>query len=331
LKYLDYEKAENDTGRYWIGSGAMSACRAITTLGKIHTESCNTTLPALCSQSALLSFPGDDHVNPKWQTTVNTGNAMVLGYRDKLSFRFLGLKYASLPARFDYSTYLAPSENLSALKYGDACLQSGCGKTPCSEDCLFMNIWTPTLPAKPSPKKKAVMLWIHGGGFLTGFGSDTTFDGGNMASRGDVVVVTVNYRLSTLGFLALDNTSLKGNYWLSDLIAALDWVQAHIEDFGGDKDRVTVFGQSAGAAAVRALLASPLAKGKFSRAIMQSCPGGSGHASIFNQYLTIPQATNMAKGLLNETGCAISNKTAVLECLRAQDPAKLIGSRNAAR
>lgn len=102
-----------------------------------------------------------------------------------------------------------------------------------------------------------------------------------------------------LGFLAIENTPLKGNYWLSDLVAALDWVRANIENFGGDKNQITLFGQSAGAAAVRALIASPLTKAKFARAIMQSCPRGT-----FSKYQTIEATTNVTNTILNETGCA---------------------------
>lgn len=300
----------------------------MTTLAKTQEVSCDTKLPALCSQSASLSSPSNSDTSSRFQASVRTANATVTGYRDKLSFRFLGLKYASIPARFGYSQYQAPSGNVSALAYGPGCIQAGCGEPTCSEDCLLLNVWTPYLPVKSSAKKKAVMLWIHGGGFTSGYGSDTTFDGGNMASRGDVVVVTINYRLSTLGFLALDNSTLKGNYWLSDQIAALKWVRAHIEDFGGDRNRITVFGQSAGGASVRALLASPLAKGKFSRAIMQSCPGGAGYATTFSHYLTISEATSMNKAILNETACTQSDQTAQLACLRAQDATTLIGNRN---
>jgi carboxylesterase type B len=189
---------------------------------------------------------------------------------------------------------------------------------------LYLNIWTPYLPSKPGTSKKAVMLWIHGGGFTSGYGSDTTFDGGNMASRGDVVVVSINYRLSTLGFLAFDNSTLRGNYWLSDQVAALEWVQKHIEDFGGDKDRVTVFGQSAGAASVRALLASPRAKGKFSRAILQSCPGGIGYAQSFSQYSSIGDALNTTQGIVKEKNCTQQDNGARIACLRALDPVKLV-------
>ncbi|KAF1948836.1 alpha/beta-hydrolase [Byssothecium circinans] len=326
LRFLDYENVCDDVGIYWIGGHSASGCRAITTLGKIEPQSCDTTLSALCSQSALLSSAEASDPSGKWQVAVSTSdNATVIGYRDKLSFRFLGIQFASIPARFSYSTYKAPSGKLTALEYGAGCFQPfrcDSGPMTCNEECLFLNVWTPALPAKSSSKKKAVMLWIHGGAFTSGFGSETAYDGGNMASRGDVLVITINYRLSTLGFLALENTTLKGNYWLSDQIAALEWVQAHIEDFGGDKDRVTVFGQSAGAASVRALLASPLAQGKFSRAVMQS---GSGQ-----KYPSIPEVTNRTEAIIDETGCARADKSAALACLRALDPRVLIGLRNGA-
>lgn len=300
----------------------------MTTEGKVQTVSCNTSLPALCTQSAALSSPSHADITIKWQTSIKTGNTEVVGYRDKLSFRFLGLRYAPQPARFGYSNNqpLSNASTSSALEYGPQCVQSGCNGTTCSEDCLYLNIWTPYLPntKRPSSQKKAVMLWIHGGGFTSGTGSDTTFDGGNMVSRGDVVVVTINYRLSTLGFLALDNTTLRGNYGLGDQITAIDWVRAHIEDFGGDRDRITVFGQSAGAASVRALLASPKAKGKFSGAILQSNPAGAQYASTFSNYLTISEATNLNKAILHETGCTQTDTAMQLACLRAQDPLELV-------
>ncbi|EMD59954.1 hypothetical protein COCSADRAFT_203020 [Bipolaris sorokiniana ND90Pr] len=324
LKYLEHANAAEESDLYWIGGRGQSGCRAITTNGTIHDHDCKAILPVLCSQSAALSFPRNDDISKNWQVAVNAGKASILGSRDKLSFRFRGIKYAAQPRRFTYSKYEEPKGNISALEYGSGCINTYCGSTlDCSEDCLFLNVWTPTLPAKRSTKKKAVMLWIHGGGFTSGFGSDTTFDGGNMASRGDVVVVTTNYRLSTLGFLAMEDTPLKGNYWLSDLVAALDWVRANIENFGGDKDQITVFGQSAGAAAVRALIASPLAKGKFARAILQSCPGGD-----FAEYQSIKAVTNVTNAILNETGCTRKDKDSEIRCLREQDPHVLIGIRN---
>lgn len=145
-----------------------------------------------------------------------------------------------------------------------------------------------------------------------------------MASRGDVVVVTINYRLSTLGFLALENSTSRGNYWLSDQISALEWVQHHIEDFGGDKNKVTIFGQSAGGASVRALLASPRATGKFSRAIMQSCPAGAGYANSFARYSSIADAANQTEAIFAEKGCGMEDQADQLACLRTVDAAKLV-------
>lgn len=320
LRYLEYEKAGGDIGQYWIRSRSNTGCRAITTLGKIKTVPCDTKLPALCSQSAPLSATSSNNTDPEWQTTVQTGDATVLGYRDKLSFRFLGLKYATYPSRFTYSAYQAPRGQVSALAYGPGCLQSSCTDATCSEQCLYLNIWTPHLPSNAKSSKKAVMFWMHGGAFVSGFGSDTTFDGGNMASRGDVVVVTINYRLSTLGFLATNQSESRGNYALSDMVAALDWVQNHIEDFGGDKDRVTIFGQSAGGAAVRALLASPRAKGKYSRAIMQSCPGGTG----YSLYRSIAEAANKTSAIYAANGCTQQDEAGRLACLQKADLKKLV-------
>lgn len=120
--------------------------------------------------------------------------------RDHLSFRFLGIPYADFPERFTYShvytgtSPTSPGTNISALSFGSPCIQvGGTG----NEDCLFLNIFTPLIPTSKQPKQselKPVMFWIHGGAFTSGEGSDAIFDGGNLVSRGDVVVVTINYR-----------------------------------------------------------------------------------------------------------------------------------------
>ena len=314
LRFLDHGRITDNVGVYWIKGTSTLHCRAITTEGEFKNYPCSTQLPALCSNTAT---------DTTRQVSVATNNATITGYRDKQAFRFLGLKYGSIPARFEHSTYLPPTSNTTALQYGPSCIQSGC--TSCSEDCLFLNIWTPYLPNGKTTldKKKAVMVWIHGGGLSSGTGSDTTFDGSALASRGDVVAVTINYRLGTLGFLALENTPLTGNYGLQDQKTALDWLHAHIEDFGGDKNRITIFGQSAGAASVRALLASPQAQEKVSGAIMMSTPQGMGYASTFAQYLTISEATERTKAILNETGCSTRNEDLVA-CLRKVDPLELV-------
>lgn len=142
-----------------------------------------------------------------------------------------------------------------------------------SEDCLYLDIWTPHL--KTDGKKKPVMLWIHGGAFVGGTGSAPIYDGTNLALK-DVVVVSINYRLGIFGFLSHPALSAEspngtsGNYALSDQIEALRWVQANIASYGGDPNNVTIFGESAGAWAISLLMSSPKAEGLFHKAIGQS-------------------------------------------------------------
>ncbi|MFD4711910.1 carboxylesterase/lipase family protein [Streptomyces sp. NPDC058430] len=144
---------------------------------------------------------------------------------------------------------------------------------PMSEDCLRLNIWTQAAPADEQPRP--VLVWIHGGGYRVGTGANPRYDGEALARKG-IVVVTFNYRLGALGFLATPELSKEsehhasGNYGLLDQIAALKWVQRNIANFGGDPDRVTVAGQSAGAGSVHFLAMSPLAEGLFHRAVAQS-------------------------------------------------------------
>jgi para-nitrobenzyl esterase len=139
------------------------------------------------------------------------------------------------------------------------------------EDCLYLNVWTPGL----APAKRPVMVWIHGGGMTIGSGSSGIYDGSNLVERG-VVLVTINYRLGVLGFLAHPELSaespdkVSGNYGILDQVAALQWVQRNVAAFGGDPDNVTIFGESAGAVSVGCLLAAPAAKGLFHRAILES-------------------------------------------------------------
>jgi len=152
-----------------------------------------------------------------------------------------------------------------------------------SEDCLNLNVWTSSLDA--NAPRRPVMVWIHGGGFFAGFGGEERHNGAPLAKKG-AVVVTLNYRLGPFGFLAHASLAAEsphhaaGNYGLLDQIAALQWVQRNIARFGGDPSRVTIFGESAGGFSVGSLIASPLAKGLFQRAILESGTGvGAGIAS----------------------------------------------------
>ncbi len=150
-----------------------------------------------------------------------------------------------------------------------------------SEDCLYLNIWT---PAESTEDRLPVAFWIHSGAFMNGFGSELEFDGEAFAKKG-VILVTINYRLNIFGFFAhswLSEESeegISGNYGIFDQLAALRWVHGNIAAFGGDPDRITIFGQSAGCMSVQTILSSPLSEGLVSGAVMQSAAGYRGGLS----------------------------------------------------
>jgi para-nitrobenzyl esterase len=192
---------------------------------------------------------------------------------------YKGIPFAAPPVgelRWKAPQRPAPWQGVrSCTKFGNACPQPSIPlmsvDEPQSEDCLYLNVWT---PAKKATEKLPVMVWIHGGSYAFGSGAQSIYDGEALARRG-VVVVTINYRLNAFGFLAHPALSAEsgkgsGNYGLLDQIAALEWVKRNIAAFGGDKDCVTIFGESAGGGSVMALLISPLAKGLFHRAVAQS-------------------------------------------------------------
>ncbi len=136
---------------------------------------------------------------------------------------------------------------------------------PTSEDCLYLNVWTP----KADGERRPVMVWVHGGIFRLGTGASPGYDGAKLAARGDVVVVSLNYRLGVLGFLHAPEIGAV-NLGIQDQMAALEWVQENVGAFGGDPSNVTVFGESAGAKSIECMLAAPRARGLFHRAILES-------------------------------------------------------------
>lgn len=159
----------------------------------------------------------------------------------------------------------------NADEFGPVCMQQR-SEALMSEDCLYLNVWT---KADSAAAKMPVMVWIHGGGWTSGASSNGTYDGEAFANNG-VILVSVNYRMSAFGFMAHPALSaenprgVSGNYGILDHIAALEWVRDNIAGFGGDPDNVTIFGESAGGASIYALLATPLAKGLFNKAISES-------------------------------------------------------------
>jgi len=174
-----------------------------------------------------------------------------------------------------------------------------------SEDCLNLNICSP----EADEKRRPVMVWIHGGAFMNGSGSSGTYDGTSFAANGDVVVVTFNYRLGVMGFLHFDDINdeyaSSGNCGILDQVAALKWVKENIDSFGGDPDRITVFGESAGAMSIGTLLAIPSAKGLFNQAILQS--------GAARNVLKSETAARVAKKILGNLGMDSKDLSALEE------------------
>ena len=211
---------------------------------------------------------------------VQTGYGPVRGSDDGRVKVWKGLRYAAAPVgdlRWRAPVPPQPwTDVVDATTFGPVSPQPrspipmGLG-TRADEDCLFLNIWAPSNADGPRP----VMVWVHGGAYIFGSGSQPLYDGSVLAGDSDVVVVTINYRLGALGFLDLSAAGFDSNVALRDVLAALRWVRDNIAGFGGDPDRVTLFGESAGGGIVTTLLAAPEAAGLFSRAIAQSSPATS--------------------------------------------------------
>lgn len=190
-----------------------------------------------------------------------------------------------------YSPMASQLPEMGADMVGDMGAEQAVDARPMSEDCLYLNIWSPGADLE----KRPVMVYIHGGAFTIGSASDPWYDGASFAANHNIVVVSLNYRLGILGFVYLKDlagteSSYTGNCGLLDQIAALRWVRANIAAFGGDPDQVTVMGESAGAMSIGTLLGMPEAHGLFQRAILQS-----GAAS---NVTTRSQATQVAQALL---------------------------------
>jgi len=240
---------------------------------------------------------------------------------------FRGLRYGEPPtgdARLGRSRPAAPHAGVrDALTFGTASLQrsgfpraiqklAGFGDLGTGEDCLFLNV---TTPGVDDGRSRPVLVWIHGGGFNQGSSGLFLYHPEDLAARGDVVVVTLNYRLGLLGaWPGREDDGVDANPGLSDQVLALEWVRDHIAAFGGDPGQVTIFGQSAGAMSVGALLAMPRARGLFHRAILQS--GAADNASAPDR------REHISAHLANALGLDVSGDLAAK--VRGLSPAELL-------
>jgi para-nitrobenzyl esterase len=247
---------------------------------------------------------------------VETVSGRVSGYVSQDIYTFKGIPYGASTAGSNRFLPPQPVQPWSGVRstrsYGPVCPQDkGTGRlndeeaflfqwndSVEGEDCLRLNIWTPAING---PGRRPVMVWLHGGGFAAGSGHDLpAFDGHNLAGHGDVVAVTLNHRLNLLGFLDLsaygEPYATSANVGMLDIVAALQWVRDNIQAFGGDPERVLIFGQSGGGAKVSTLMGMPQAKGLFHRAIVQSGSFGSTKKP--------EQSRKLAGLLLSEVGVA---------------------------
>jgi para-nitrobenzyl esterase len=238
---------------------------------------------------------------------------------------FLGVRYAKPPVgdlRWRPPQPVSPGQQqLDASQFGNNCAQgnSPWGTPSSSEDCLFLNIYVPTATGGSQlwQRKLPVMVWIHGGGFTAGDGA--AYDPTGLVQEGNVIVVTINYRLGALGLFAhpaLDaENHLLANYALMDQQLALKWLKRNIPGFGGDPDNITIFGESAGGISIYAHLVSPLASGLFQKAIIES--GAP-------DYITLQQSETDGVTLAGKVGCDQGTQQQIAACLRAVPVSELL-------
>lgn len=254
---------------------------------------------------------------------VETVKGSIRGSIEDGIYQYLGIPYANAEERF---VPAKESENwegiLDATKTGPISPQSGMlgmsagNQEGTDHNCQNLNIWTPGIE---DDEKRAVMVWLHGGGFSTGSANEEGYNGINLSKSGDVVVVSVNHRLGVSGFLDLsaygEKYQYSANTGLTDIVNALEWIHENIEAFGGDPDNVTLFGQSGGGAKVLSMMTTPYAKGLFHRGIVQS-----GATETMGVTFTSQEAsTYLTEGILSRLGITKEN----IEDIQTVDMKKL--------
>ena len=262
-------------------------------------------------------------------SVVMTTKGAVKGIVSDIAREFRGIPYAAPPVNElrwkdpqDHKSW-APG-TLSATVDGPGCPQS-CYLPPhtCparySEDCLYLNVFTPLPSQMATSGPLPVLMWIHGGNFKQGSGTGLLYDGSHIAKTQNVIVVTINYRLGALGFLN-NNQSFTGNYGIKDQRFAMQWIQQNIASFGGDPTRVTLFGQSAGAMSIATHMISPKSKNLFHRAILESEPFGL-------PFRTTSEFEGLASAFADKANCTSGD---VETCLRNLPYEKIIEAQVAA-
>lgn len=327
FNYLRYNARIGWGDAFWVQQGAGNIQAFMSGRDALRPAGNGEQLGVLCTHSAPAAVVSRanpyansmaDEFGADKRVVVKSGDYTLTGTRDRRSFRFLGIPFGDAPVgskRFMHSTAYSGNKILDATNYRNSCIQAAtqAGPMPLGEDCLNLNIFTTSLVGgdykslDPRKKLKPVLVAIYGGAFTSGRNSLHSYDGGNMASRSDIVVVTINYRLGALGFLA-SGKDLPGNAGISDQILALKWVRDHIAEFGGDPNQVTIGGESAGAQSVSALIASSAAKGLFRAGFMLSNPWVPWNPrNVATKYVAPAVATSL--------GCPTSGP-ALVECLQ---------------
>lgn len=280
--------------------------------------------------------------------TIDTDAGMLRGFEHAGVTSFLGVPYAAPPVgelRFKPTRPLQPWEGVrDALSFGPAAMQPDTRVdahtpermaimkfmypkgghplegSPTSEDCLYLNVWTPGVD---DGVRRPVMVWLHGGGFVQGSGSIGMYEGDHLAELADVVVVTLNHRLGVFGYMpsdASDGTEFRGsvNAGMADIVEALRWVQRNIAACGGDPDNVTLFGQSGGGVKISTLMAMPSAQGLFHKAILMSGPG--------LRVGTMPEVVRLREPLLAAAGVSSLEELQALPAQAVLDAASSLAS-----
>ncbi|WP_341918295.1 carboxylesterase/lipase family protein [Hydrocarboniphaga effusa] len=302
-------------------------------LGSLHiASSCAApqSTPPAAERQAAVAVPGTGQTT----ATVRVETGVLQGAVSEAGVSYKNIPYAAPPVGDRRWRAPAPAERWDgvrdATRYGRDCMQnrqswdSMAPTQPQSEDCLYLNIWSPASAGEKS--KLPVLVAIHGGGFVAGAGSQAVLDGSKLSARG-AIIVTFNYRLGRFGFFAHPALSAEspgsavGNYGFMDQIAALQWVQRNIAAFGGDPANVTVFGESAGGESINYLMLAADARGLFAKAMVQSGGGRSPWPKLSEDRPNLPSAEAVGRKFATKAKVASDDAAA----LRAVSAAKVLG------